>query len=186
MDLLHDVIDEQIFLELFLKDQDLVLSLNAVVTVQPPHLKILRQDARVQIHHHCVILRQSLDLSLESSKVFFHLKHLKISLVRFIFFFLLFYEIKQSNSRILFFIDTANYLTMVDVLILRNLRKSSRNFLIFLSNLTTLDSIVVYHEIPRQQQHLLLTEEPHAEQIRLRNSIPLHELELLEVHIEKH
>ena len=45
MDLLHDVIDEQIFLELFLQDQDLVLGLDAVVSVQPPHLEVLRQHA---------------------------------------------------------------------------------------------------------------------------------------------
>ena len=75
---------------------------------------------------------------------------------------------------------------MVDVLILGNFRKGGRNFLIFLAYLATLDGIVMYHKVPSQQQHLLLAEEPHAEQIGLGNRISLHEFELLEVDIEKH
>jgi hypothetical protein len=40
--LFHDVIDEKILFKLLLEDEDLVLGLDAVITVQPPNLEVLR------------------------------------------------------------------------------------------------------------------------------------------------
>lgn len=42
------------------------------------------------------------------------------------------------------------------------------------------------HEISGQDQYLLLTEEPHAEQIGLSDGISFHEFELLQIDIEEH
>ncbi len=65
--LLHDVINEQILLELFLEDEDFMLGLDAVVTIHPPYLEILREDAGVKVHHHCIIFIYCLDLALEGT-----------------------------------------------------------------------------------------------------------------------
>lgn len=90
MYLLHDVINEQIFLELLLKDQDLMLGLNAVVTIHPPYLEVLREDTGVKVHHHRVIFIDRLDLALKSTQVLFHLQYLEVLLLELLFFLLLF------------------------------------------------------------------------------------------------
>ena len=67
VNLLHDIIYEKVPLELFLQDKDLVFGLDAVVTVKPPDFEVLRKDTRMKISHHCIILIQGLDLTLEST-----------------------------------------------------------------------------------------------------------------------
>lgn len=65
--LLHDVVDKEVLLELLLKDEDLVLGLDAVVAVHPPNLKVFRQYAGVKVHHNRVIFVDCLDLALKGT-----------------------------------------------------------------------------------------------------------------------
>lgn len=148
MDLRHNVINEQIFFEFFLQDEDLVLGFDAVVTIKPPNFEILRKDTGVEIHHNCIILPKCFYLSFEGSQVFLHFQYLKIFLLTFIFLLFLLDQIEQSNGRILFLINTANNLTMMDVLIPWDLRKGGTDLFIFNLYLSTLDGIVMYHKIP--------------------------------------
>lgn len=98
MYLLHDVINEQIFLELLLKDQDLMLGLNTVIAIHPPYFEVLREDTGVKVHHHRVILVYCLDLALKSSEILFHLQHLEVLLLELLFFLLFFDEVKQGDG----------------------------------------------------------------------------------------
>lgn len=83
-------------------------------------------------------------------------------------------------------IDAAHDLAVVDVLVLGDFGKGCAHFIILSFYLAILDGVVMDHEVSGQDQHLLLTEEPHAEQIGLRNRISLHEFELLQIDIEEY
>ena len=97
MDFLHDVVNEEIFLELLLEDEDLMLGLDAVVPVHPPNLKGLRQYAGVQVHQHRIILINRLDLALKSTKVFLNLKHLEILLLELFLLLFLLDEVEEGD-----------------------------------------------------------------------------------------
>lgn len=132
VNLLHDVIDEEILLELLLEDEDLVLGLDAVVAVHPPDFEVLRQYAGVKVHHNRVIFIYRLDLALKGPKVLLHLQHFEVLLLELLLLLFLLDQIEQGNSGILFLIDATDDLTVMDVLILGDLWKGSADLLIFL------------------------------------------------------
>lgn len=60
------------------------------------------------------------------------------------------------------------------------------DFFVFGFDLTVLDRVVVDHQVPGQQQHLLLTQKADTKYVGLGQRVTLHEFELLQVDIEQH
>jgi hypothetical protein len=186
MYLFHDVVNEEVLLELLLQDQDLVLGLDAVVTVQPPDLEVLGEDARVKVHHHCVVLTQGLNLALEGTQILLYLQDFEIFLLSLILLLFLLDEVEEGDGGILLLIDTAYDLTVVDILILGDFRKGSTDFFILAFDLAVLDGVVMDREVAGEDEDFLLTEEADTEEVRLSDGVSFHEFKFLEIDIEEH
>ena len=67
MNLLHHIINEKIFLELFLQDQDFMLGFNAIETIEEPDLELVREDTRMVVAHDSEIFILRLDMPIKRS-----------------------------------------------------------------------------------------------------------------------
>lgn len=145
VDLLHDVIDEQIFFELLLQDENLKFGLDAEEGVETPDFEVLGQNTRVGVRKHHVVVLLGLDLPLVGPHVLLHLQDLEVLLQLLVLTvsLALFYDVEQRDGRVLLLIDAAHNLGVVDVLVLRNLRQTSTDLLVLELDFAVLDDIVV-------------------------------------------
>lgn len=72
-------------------------------------------------------------------------------------------QIEESHRRILFFIDTSQNLTMLNVLISFQLRKISVDFFIFDFDMSILNGVMVQLELFGHDKNLFLAKESYAE-----------------------
>jgi len=117
MDLFFYIIYEKIFVELFLENEELFFCLNAVVTIDTPYIEVLGKDLREGVVENGEVLGDFVDISLICSGVFLYPENLEArsSLVSFFDFL---DKIEHGDSGLLFFIDTADNLTSLYVLVL--------------------------------------------------------------------
>ena len=167
VEIFHDIIDEEIFFEFFLEDQHLEFGLYAVEGIKVPDLKDLRDDTWFFIGQDSKISTLFfLDFPLKTSIVFSNFKNFKIAInfINFIVQYFLLDKVEDSNSRILFFINTSNNLTMMNKLTLPKIGFFKGDGLIFKFYFAVLNCVVVQLEFLCHYEDFFLTEESNAEQ----------------------